>query len=76
MAARHAGDGRRFPARYRALAGFIVASGVFVAIFVALTLGAFHPRRRMTFSRHRQVPLRSPPDEHALSSTSPWGPSP
>ena len=42
MAARHAGDGRRFPARYRALAGFIVASGVFVAIFVALTLSAFH----------------------------------
>jgi nucleotide-binding universal stress UspA family protein len=42
VAARHAGDGRRFPARYRALAGFIVASGVFVAIFVALTLSAFH----------------------------------
>ena len=42
MAARHAGDGRRFPARYRALAGFIVASAAFVAIFVALTLSAFH----------------------------------
>jgi len=40
--ARHAGDGRRFPARYRALAGFVVASAVFVAIFVALTLSAFH----------------------------------
>ena len=42
MAARHAGDGRRYPARYRALAGFVVASAVFVAIFVALTLSAFH----------------------------------
>ena len=42
MAARHAGDGRRFPARYRAFAGFIVASAAFVAIFVALTLSAFH----------------------------------
>lgn len=29
-------------ARYRALAGFIVASAVFVAVFVALTLSAFH----------------------------------
>ena len=29
-------------APYRALAGFIVASGVFVAVFVALTLSAFH----------------------------------
>ena len=29
-------------AQYRALAGFIVASAVFVAIFVALTLSAFH----------------------------------
>ena len=29
-------------ARYRALAGFIVASAAFVAVFVALTLGAFH----------------------------------
>jgi nucleotide-binding universal stress UspA family protein len=29
-------------ARYRALAGFIVASAAFVAIFVALTLSAFH----------------------------------
>jgi Universal stress protein family len=35
-------DGRRYPARYRALAGFIVASAIFVAIFVALTLSAFH----------------------------------
>ena len=42
MAARHAGGGRRHPARYRALAGFIVASAAFVAVFVALTLSAFH----------------------------------
>jgi nucleotide-binding universal stress UspA family protein len=42
VAARHAGRGRRYPAKYRALAGFIVASAAFVAIFVALTLSAFH----------------------------------
>jgi hypothetical protein len=42
VAARHRGDGRRYPAQYRALAGFIVASAAFVAIFVALTLSAFH----------------------------------
>jgi nucleotide-binding universal stress UspA family protein len=42
VAARRPDDGRRFPARYRALAGFIVASAAFVAIFVALTLSAFH----------------------------------
>jgi hypothetical protein len=34
--------GRRRPARYRALAGFIVASAAFVAVFVTLTLSAFH----------------------------------
>jgi nucleotide-binding universal stress UspA family protein len=42
VAARRPGDGRRYPAQYRALAGFIVASAAFVAIFVALTLSAFH----------------------------------
>ena len=42
MAPRHAGDGRGYPARYRALASFVVASAVFVAVFVALTLSAFH----------------------------------
>ena len=42
MATGHPGDGRRYPAQYRALAGFIVASAVFVAVFVALTLSAFH----------------------------------
>jgi nucleotide-binding universal stress UspA family protein len=40
--ARHTARARRFPARYRALAGFIVASAAFAAIFVALTLSAFH----------------------------------
>jgi hypothetical protein len=29
-------------AQYRALAGFVAASAVFVAVFVALTLSAFH----------------------------------
>jgi nucleotide-binding universal stress UspA family protein len=42
VAARHAGGGHSFPAKYRALAGFIVASAAFVAIFVAVTLSAFH----------------------------------
>ena len=42
MAARRPSDGRRSPARYRAFASFIVASAAFVAIFVALTLSAFH----------------------------------
>jgi universal stress protein family protein len=40
--ARHTARARRSPARYRALAGFIVASAAFAAIFVALTLSAFH----------------------------------
>jgi nucleotide-binding universal stress UspA family protein len=42
VAARHAGHDRRIPAQYRAIAGFIVASAAFVAIFVAVTLSAFH----------------------------------
>jgi nucleotide-binding universal stress UspA family protein len=42
VAAGHPGDGRRYPARYRAFAGYIVASAVFVAVFVALTLSAYH----------------------------------
>jgi hypothetical protein len=33
---------RRLPAQYRALAGFIVASAAFAAIFVTLALSAFH----------------------------------
>jgi nucleotide-binding universal stress UspA family protein len=42
VAARHAGQGRRIPAQYRAIAGFIVASAAFVAIFVAVTVSGFH----------------------------------
>jgi hypothetical protein len=42
VAVRRPEDGRRYPARYRALAGFLLASAAFVAIFVALTLSAFH----------------------------------
>ena len=42
MTAERPGGGSRYPARYRALAGFVVASAVFVAVFVALTLSAFH----------------------------------
>ena len=45
MAARRPGQARRLPARYRALAGFILASAAFAAIFVALTLSAFHAPR-------------------------------
>jgi nucleotide-binding universal stress UspA family protein len=40
--ARRLDGGRRNPAQYRALAGYIVASAGFAAIFVALTLSAFH----------------------------------
>ncbi len=45
MAARRPDHARRPPARYRALAGFILASAAFAAIFVALTLSAFHAPR-------------------------------
>ena len=43
--ARHPGQGRRYPVPYRALAGFIVAIAAFAAIFVALTLSAYHAPR-------------------------------
>ena len=43
--ARRPDQARRYPARYRALAGFVVASAAFAAIFVALTLSAFHAPR-------------------------------
>jgi nucleotide-binding universal stress UspA family protein len=42
VAARHQARSRSYPARYRALAGFIVASAAFAAIFVAVTVSAFH----------------------------------
>ena len=44
MAARRP-DQPQVSARYRALAGFILASAAFAAIFVALTLSAFHAPR-------------------------------
>ena len=42
VAARHPGGSRRYPAWSRALAGFIVASAAFGAIFITLTLSGFH----------------------------------
>ena len=45
MTPRRPQHARSFPARYRALAGFIVASAAFVAIFVAVTVSAFHQPR-------------------------------
>jgi hypothetical protein len=42
VAARRPAAGRGYPAPYRALAGFLVASAAFVAIFVTVTLSAFH----------------------------------
>jgi nucleotide-binding universal stress UspA family protein len=45
MAARRPNHARRHPLPHRALAGFIVASAAFAAIFVALTLSAYHAPR-------------------------------
>jgi nucleotide-binding universal stress UspA family protein len=45
VAARRPDQARRPPARLRALAGFVLASAAFAAIFVALTLSAFHAPR-------------------------------
>ena len=42
MAPRHRHQSRSYPARYRGLAGFILASAAFAAIFVAVTVSAFH----------------------------------
>lgn len=42
MAARQPGQARTHPVPYRAIAGFITASAAFAAIFVGLTLSAFH----------------------------------
>jgi nucleotide-binding universal stress UspA family protein len=41
-ATRPSNSSRRYPAWRRALAGFVLASAAFVAIFVTLTLSAFH----------------------------------
>ena len=45
MAARRPDQARRPPARFRPLAGFVLASAAFAAIFVALILSAFHAPR-------------------------------
>ena len=72
MAARRPGQARRLPVRYRALAGFILVSAAFAAIFVALTLSAFHAPR----PHDLPVGIVGPPavtsrDEHALHSAAP-----
>jgi nucleotide-binding universal stress UspA family protein len=45
MATKRPDQARRYPAKYRAFAGFIIASAAFAAIFVALTLSAYHAPR-------------------------------
>jgi len=65
-------DSRGYPARYRTLAGFVLASGAFVAIFVALTLSAFH----RPAPHGLPVAIVGPPAatrqvEHALASAAP-----
>ena len=45
VTARRPDQARRYLAQYRALAGFIVVSAAFAAIFVALTLSAYHAPR-------------------------------
>jgi nucleotide-binding universal stress UspA family protein len=45
VAAKRPDQARGYLAQYRRLAGFIVASAAFAAIFVALTLSAFHAPR-------------------------------
>jgi nucleotide-binding universal stress UspA family protein len=42
VAPRHRHQSRGHPARYRGLAGYILASAAFAAIFVAVTVSAFH----------------------------------
>jgi nucleotide-binding universal stress UspA family protein len=72
VAAKHPDQARRYPAQYRALAGFIVASAAFATIFVVLTLSAFHAPR----SHDLPVGIVGPAAvtsrvEHALSSAAP-----
>jgi nucleotide-binding universal stress UspA family protein len=45
MAASRPDQAHRYLARYRALAGFVIANAAFAAIFVALTLSAYHAPR-------------------------------
>ena len=77
MAARHAGGGRRYPAKYRALAGFIVASAAFVAIFVTVTLSAFHkPTPHGVPGTSTFAATSAPVDEFCANQTWPIPPRP
>ncbi|HEX8005567.1 MAG TPA: universal stress protein [Trebonia sp.] len=72
MTPRRPDQARRYPARYRALAGFIMAIAAFAAIFVALTISAFHAPR----PHDLQVGIVGPATvasrvEHALDSAAP-----
>ena len=65
---------RRYPSRRRALVGFIVASAVFTAVFVALVLSAYHAPR----PHDLPVGLAGPAAvtslvEHALNNAVPGG---
>jgi nucleotide-binding universal stress UspA family protein len=72
MAARRPDQARRYPARYRALAGFIVASAAFAAIFVALALSAFHAPRPHGLPVGMVGPAAATSRiEHALDSAAP-----
>jgi nucleotide-binding universal stress UspA family protein len=42
VAPRHRHQSRSYPARHRGLAGYLLASAAFAAIFVAVTVSAFH----------------------------------
>jgi nucleotide-binding universal stress UspA family protein len=72
MAARHAGPAHGYPALYRPLAGFIVATAAFAAIFVALTLSAYHAPRPHGLPVGIVGPTAATSRvEHALDSASP-----
>jgi nucleotide-binding universal stress UspA family protein len=72
MAPRRPEHARRHPARYRAVAGFIMASAAFAAIFVALTLSAFHAPRPHDLPVGLVGPAAATSRvEHALDSAAP-----
>ena len=72
MAARHAGRARSYPAQFRPLAAFIVVTAAFVAIFVTLTLSAFHAPRPHDLPVGMVGPAAvTSRVEHALDTASP-----
>ena len=72
MAARRPDRARSYPAHYRAVAGFILASAAFAAIFVALTLSAFHAPRPHDLPVGIVAPAAvTSRVEHALSGAAP-----